>query len=158
VNPATLLPFMAAVMTGAVVPLVIYLFNRRTALRETNVDTDAKLVTSAGVLVDQLQKQIEILTQRNVTSDATHADDLARLTDQLRIAHIENLRIAAVVAELQTEQDIAKRQIAELLKRVNVMGTTVKDMGTTVDDIGTTVDDIGTIAGRAQSDPPSTHG
>jgi hypothetical protein len=145
-------------MTGAVVPLVIYLFNRRTVLRETNVETDAKLVTSAGVLVDQLQKQIEILGQRNVTSDASHASDLERLTDQLRIAHIENLRIAAVVAELQTEQDIAKRQITDLLKRVNVMGTTVKDIGTTVDDIGTTVDDIGTTVERAlpDVDPPST--
>jgi hypothetical protein len=129
VNPGTLLPFLAAVMTGAVVPLVIYLFNRRTALRETNVDTDAKLVTSAGVLIDQLQKQIEILGQRSVASDTNHANSLVRLTEQLQLAHAENLRIAAIVAELQTEQDIAKRQIAELLKRVNVMGTTVDDIG-----------------------------
>jgi hypothetical protein len=146
-------------MTGAVVPLVIYLFNRRTVLRETNVDTDAKLVTSAGVLVDQLQKQIEILGQRSVASETSHDNDVLRLTEQLRLAHTENMRIAAIVAELQTDQDIARRQIAELLKRVNVMGTTVRDMGTTVDDIGITVDDIGTTVEKALPDvpdPPST--
>jgi hypothetical protein len=121
VNSATLLPFLGAVMTGAVVPLVIYLFNRRTILRETNVDTDAKLVTSAGILVDQLQKQIEILSQRSAASDTSHDNDVVRLTEQLRLAHTENVRIAAIVAELQTEQDIARRQISELLKRVNVM-------------------------------------
>jgi uncharacterized coiled-coil protein SlyX len=102
------------VLSAAAGSLIVFLFMRRAQLRGLNTTSDATIVTSAATLVQSLENQIQSLTSRleNLEKER-NADRLASIA-QLNIAHTENTRISAMVASLQTNLDIAQRQIGTL--------------------------------------------
>jgi cell division protein FtsB len=105
---------LTALLAGAVVPLLIYLFSRRAQLRQLNTSSDATLVTSATALVASLQDENKTLTVRIERLERDRTNDRTDYAAQLARAHNENSRLAAQVAQLQTDLDIATRQIADL--------------------------------------------
>jgi hypothetical protein len=105
---------LTALLAGAVVPLLIYLFSRRAQLRQLNTSSDATLVTSATALVASLQDENKVLAVRIERLERDRANDRTDYAAQLARAHNENSRLAAQVAQLQTDLDIATRQITDL--------------------------------------------
>lgn len=105
---------LIAVLSTAVVPLLIFLFSRRSQLRELNTSTDANLVRSATDLATTLQLQVKFLTDKLDSLEADRTTERINYTQQLNLAHNENSRVSAIVAELRTNQDIDRRQIQEL--------------------------------------------
>jgi hypothetical protein len=105
---------MALLLTGAVVPLLIYLLSRGPQLRQLKASEDSNLVTSATALVASLQDENKILTVRIERLERDRNSDRSDYAGQLARAHDENSRLATRVAQLQTDLDIATRQIADL--------------------------------------------
>lgn len=108
-NDTTALPVLAAVLTGVVTPLIIYLFSRRAQLRQLNTTSDATLVIS-------LQAQIHVLDAKIEKADLRLVTEQAEWTEQLKIAHMENSRLALAVAKCQTDLDITNQRVVELLR------------------------------------------
>jgi predicted nucleic acid-binding Zn-ribbon protein len=118
INLPGTLTILAGVLTTPVVALLIYLFSRRAQLRQLNATSDATLVTSAATLVTQLQTQILLLTDKLAKLETERSADRTDFVEQLNRAHSENSRISVRVAQLQTDIDIAHRQIEELRDRL----------------------------------------
>lgn len=100
------------------VTFIIYLLSRRAQLRQLNTTSDATLVTSAATLVTQLQAQIQILDDKTKRLERERSEDRIDFVEQLNRAHGENSRISVLVAQFQTDLDIARRQIEELRRRL----------------------------------------
>src|SRR5438270_13985579 len=99
-----------AALSAAAASVIVFLFTRRAQLRGLNTTSDATIVNSAATLVTSLETQVNNLTTRLANNEAARtADQLDNIT-KLNIAHGENTRIAQIVAGLQTDLDIAKRQ------------------------------------------------
>jgi hypothetical protein len=111
---STVLQILAVLLGSAVVPLIIFVFSRRAQLRQLNTSSDANLVTQATNLVTSLQDENKILTVRIERLERDRSADRSDYASQLGRAHDENSRLAAKVAQLQTDLDIATRQIADL--------------------------------------------
>lgn len=95
------------VLSGVVVPLILYLLSRGPALRQLKTTTDAAIVTSATELASALQVQVEFLTKKITALESDRNAERINYTNQLNVAY-------SMVAELKTNQDIDRRQIAEL--------------------------------------------
>lgn len=112
----------------ACVPLVAVLFTRRASLRQMDTNSDATVSGTYKELVNTLQAeairhtaQVKDLTDR-VAQLESRADQAQRaFTQQLSDAHAENSRLSTRVAQLQTDLDIATRQVAELRSRMKGM-------------------------------------
>jgi spore coat polysaccharide biosynthesis predicted glycosyltransferase SpsG len=113
---------VVAALAAAAGSLIAFLFTRRAQLRGLNTTSDATIVTSAATLVTSLETQINNLTQRLANNEADRTADRLDNTAKLNIAHTENTRIAELVASLQTDLDIAKRQIVELREHLTDLG------------------------------------
>lgn len=107
---------LAGLLTGAVVPLLIYLLSRGAQLRSLNTGSDATLVTSATTLVTTLQTEVGTLTGKIQRLERDRDADRADFAAQLGRAHDENSRLSVTVAQLQTDLDIVNRQLATLRK------------------------------------------
>lgn len=108
---------IVAILTGAVVPLLIYLLSRGPQLRQLNTSRDSELVSSATALVDRLQNEVQTLNTKIEKLDREHETDRADYVAQLDRAHDENARLSRMVAQLRTDLDIASRQIEDLRHR-----------------------------------------
>jgi outer membrane murein-binding lipoprotein Lpp len=105
---------MVLVLTGAVVPLIIYLLSRGPQLRQLRTSEDTNLVTSATALVTSLQNEVAALNAKIERLERDRSTDRADYVAQLNRAHDENQRLATMVAQLRTDTDIATRQIDAL--------------------------------------------
>jgi phage shock protein A len=107
-------PEVIAALSAAAGSLIAFLFTRRAQLRGLNTTADSTIVTSAATLVTSLETQINNLNQRLANVEAARTADRLDSTAKLTIAHSENVRMAETVASLQTDLDIAKRQIVTI--------------------------------------------
>ncbi len=126
-----ILTSLAGGLVGALAPLVIYLLNRKSQIRLTGTQSDVNTATAKSTeqevsskLITQLQQDGE--TYRGMvrelqtdlqTLKERHERDQRAFSEQLTIAHEENLEMASRVARLRTELDIARRQINDLTSR-----------------------------------------
>jgi len=111
--PSALTTSMVAIFAASV-PLFIFLFTRKSQLRMNNTTSDATQITAAAALVTMLQEQVKALDTRLEKAESDASTDRTRFTEQLTRAHDENSRMAAIIATLHTDLDIAHRQIEEL--------------------------------------------
>lgn len=116
---------------GGSVQLIVMLVRRRAEIRQLNTSSDVN-VSTAGLrqaevsekLISQLQadgsvhrEQVADLQQKVIRLEDRYTQAQRGFTEDLRIAHAENARLATRVAQLQTDLDIATRQLAELRRR-----------------------------------------
>lgn len=128
---AVIVQVVALFLGGGTVPLIIFLFRRRTDLRKTDTEADVNTSTAAAnyskaadtlmnnlladseryrVLTEKLQETADRLQREAVDAQR----DFAR---QLDVAHGENARLATRIAQLSTDLDIAHRQLGEYTTR-----------------------------------------
>lgn len=105
-----------AAIAAPLIALVTFLLTRRSKLREINTTTDAVYVTTATKLVETLQAQIDRLIAENEKQKIERATERTNFMNQLNLAHEENQRVNARLAQMQTDLDIAQRQIETLRK------------------------------------------
>jgi len=136
IDSSSLLTFVSAVLVGAVVPLITFLYLRRGQLRQLNTTSDATQITSAATLVALLQDQIKILTAKQDKIEGQQSTDRTNFTEQLSRAHTENGRMASIIATLHTDLDIAHRQIEELRAsyRMRMNSAESEDTGSAMDE------------------------
>jgi multidrug resistance efflux pump len=122
---------LALLLSGSMVPLLMFLFRRRPELRKLGTESDVNSSTAAvnyskatetllanlvadgeryRTLTEKLQTNVERLQAEAVQSQR----DCSR---QLDVAHGENQRLATRVAQLNTDLDIAHRQISDMASR-----------------------------------------
>lgn len=102
---------LVLILTGAVVPLLIYLLSRGPQLRQLKTSEESGLITSATALVTSLQAEVAALNAKIERLERDRSTDRADYVAQLGRAHGENQRLATMVAQLRTDTDIASRQI-----------------------------------------------
>lgn len=124
-SPEFALNVLAIFLGGGTVQLLIFLFRRRAEIRQVNTTSDSVQVNAAMDLVSKHQQDGEAFREMIKSQDAKVSRlearyDTAQLefTQQLRDAHAENVRLTTRVAQLQTDLDIATRQIADLRARL----------------------------------------
>lgn len=119
-----ILTLLTIIFSGGAGQVLVSLLKRRGEVRQTSSDIDSKYAKVADDLITQLQKdgdnnratvhelqgQVEQLRQRQEQNQLDH-------TRVLRDAHDENTNLVTRVARLQTELDIAHRQIRDLTER-----------------------------------------
>lgn len=114
----------ALLLGGGTVQLGIFLLRRRAELRQLNTASDVAVNTVSDTLIARLQEdggiyraRVKDLETKVEQLDSRSAAQRAEFTDLLKIAHDENSRLTTRVAQLQTDLDIASRQIRDLQGR-----------------------------------------
>lgn len=116
----------AGVITGGgFLKLLDLWFKRRAEIRKLSTSSDVDTSTAAVNLITQLQADGAVLREqmKNFQTKYERLEDrqlqeVRGLTEQLRTAHAENIRLATRIAQLDTDNDIAERQIRELRRRL----------------------------------------
>lgn len=126
-NPDTLrvlLQIVGVVVGGGILEFIRRMLVRRAELRNLNTQTDTTINTSYRELVDTLtaeskryQQQVLELLERVERIETRYDTAQRQFTAQLNDAHNENSRLATRVAQLQTDLDIAHRQVEDLRYR-----------------------------------------
>lgn len=125
------LGFLTVALGGGTVQLLVFILRRRADLRHTNTASDVNVSTASLKQAEASEKLFVRLEQDNITqrdqvrdltAHVARLDDRAtqaqrNFTEDLRIAHAENARLATRIAQLQTDHDIATRQLAEIRRR-----------------------------------------
>jgi predicted RNase H-like nuclease (RuvC/YqgF family) len=127
VSPDTLrliLQITGVVVGGGILEFIRRLLARRAELRNLNAQSDATISSSYKDLVETLrteshryQQQVKDFQERIAQLEARADQAQREFTEKLNVAHVENTRLASRVAQLQTDNDIAERQISELRYR-----------------------------------------
>lgn len=114
----------ALLLGGGTVQLGIFLLRRRAELRQLNTASDVAVNTVSDTLINRLQEdggiyraRVKDLETKVEQLETRSAAQRAEFTDLLKIAHDENSRLTTRVAQLQTDLDIASRQIRDLQGR-----------------------------------------
>lgn len=114
----------ALLLGGGTVQLGIFLLRRRAELRQLNTASDVAVNTVSDTLINRLQEdggiyraRVKDLETKVEQLESRSAAQRAEFTDLLKIAHDENSRLTTRVAQLQTDLDIASRQIRDLQGR-----------------------------------------
>lgn len=120
-----ILQVIAVAIGGGSVQLMIFLLRRRSELRSLDAKTAADTHSVSDRQIDQLQEDVthyrdlirEFETKMSRLEDR-HIQAQREFSEQLRVAHAENTRLATRVAQLQTDLDISQRQIDDLRRRI----------------------------------------
>lgn len=131
-NLNTALSVLSALLATGLVPLWIYVGNRKSQIRLTDTQSGVNKATAVSTeieasskLITQLQQDGE--TYRGIVRDVQaelerlkerHERDQKEFAAKLTIAHEENQRLTVRVAQLQTDLDIAVRQLEDLRKLI----------------------------------------
>jgi hypothetical protein len=114
----------ALLLGGGTVQLGIFLIRRRAELRQLNTASDVAVNTVSDTLINRLQEdggiyraRVKDLETKVEQLESRSAAQRAEFTDLLKVAHDENSRLTTRVAQLQTDLDIASRQIRDLQGR-----------------------------------------
>lgn len=119
-----ILSVLGIILGGGATPLILFLLRRRPELRQVASETASNYSTITDKLITQLQS--DGLNYRGITKELQEEVGILRqrqeqgqkdFANQLRDAHEENTRLTTQVARLQTDLDIARRQIRELTDR-----------------------------------------
>lgn len=120
-----LLSVLTVFMGGGAVQLLIFLLRRRAELRQLSTTSEVNQATAAETLIRRLQEdgatyreQVAGLHTKLERLEDRHVQAQRDFAAQLRDAHIENTRLVTRVAQLQTDLDIAGRQLDELRWRL----------------------------------------
>jgi uncharacterized protein YPO0396 len=147
------LPTMALILTGAVVPLLIYLLSRGPQLRQIKTTAETNLAATATALAEALQNQVKILEDKITQLEKERSEDRANFVRQLNRAHDENERISILVAQTQTDLDITTRQIAELKSSHKRLEMAIEDSATAQAAMREGQAQIATAVAEAQEKP-----
>jgi len=120
----TLLTVLTAALSGGASTLILGLVHRRGELRRLHTEADVNVSTVTDTLIQRLQSDGNIYREqvRELQNKVDHLENKYErqqrdFISQLRDAHTENTRLSTRVAQLQTDLDIANRQIEELRRR-----------------------------------------
>lgn len=119
-----ILTIITALLSGGAGPLILGLVHRRGELRKLHTEADVNVSTVTDTLIQRLQADGNVYRElvRELQNKVDHLEDKYErqqrdFISQLRDAHTENTRLATRVAQLQTDLDIANRQIEDLRHR-----------------------------------------
>jgi polyhydroxyalkanoate synthesis regulator phasin len=128
VNPDVLkfvLQVVAIAFGGGTVQLIIFIIKRRTELRQIDTSSDVNISNASSVLISRLQEdgavyreQVKLMQDRINTIEQQHEQAQRQYNQRLMDAHSENTRLTTRIAQLQTDLDIATRQVSELRDRL----------------------------------------
>jgi chromosome segregation ATPase len=128
VNPDTIkliLQITGVVVGGGILEFGRRMLARKTELRNLNAQSDATISTSYKELVETLRQestgyrdQVKEFQVRVAQLESRYETAQRGFTDQLNAAHSENVRLGTRVAQLQTDLDIASRQIEDMRQRL----------------------------------------
>lgn len=120
------LPVLTTFLGGGAVQLIIALMRRRPELRKISTESDLNAVAVLEKVITQLRTDGDgyRVTVSGLEDKAARLEDRyiqaqRDFADQLRDARGENVRMATRVAQLETDLDIAQRQIAGLRARLS---------------------------------------
>lgn len=116
----TVLLFVAALCSGGVFQFASSAFKRRGEIRNLDTDADSKAVTSAGVIMDRLEKAVARGDEQVSELGRQLHDERIAHTRQLNAAHAEIGRLGGQVASLRVDLSIANQHIEQL--RVRLVG------------------------------------
>lgn len=116
-----------AAIAAPIGALVGFLVMRRAKLREIGTTTDAVYITSAKQWIETLQSQLDRLNAENEQQKRDRDVERTNFLNQLNVAHEENQRVNMRLAQMQTDLDIAQRQIETL--RNYLPGSTQMSLG-----------------------------
>lgn len=123
-NPDVLkfiLQVVAIAFGGGTVQLFIAFLRKKSEIRQLDSSSDLNISNASATLITRLQE--DGATYREIVKGLQ--DEIARLKERrdqeqyefaqrLQDAHAENARLATRVAQIQTDLDIAQRQILDL--------------------------------------------
>lgn len=121
-----LLQLITAILgSGTAGTLLVFLLSRKSQLRATAADAGVKQATAQDLLIQRLQDdgatyrdEVKELKAQVDRLEARYDKAQRDFAEQLQVAHSENSRLATRVAQLQTDLDVAERQIVELRRRI----------------------------------------
>lgn len=121
-----LLGILTVFLGGGTVQLIIALIRRRAELRQLNTAADVNTSTVTDTLIKRLQEdgvvyreQVKEYIAKVERLEARYEQAQRDFAAQLQDAHNENTRLVTRIAQLQTDLDIANRQIADLRQRIS---------------------------------------
>lgn len=124
-KPEFLINVLTVFLGGGTVQLLIFLLRRKPELKKIQSDTDSVQVQASIALVTKLQEdgsvyrdQVKSLLVKVELMESKHNTAQESFAQQLRDAHSENTRLATRVAQVQTDLDIAQRQVDDLRRRL----------------------------------------
>lgn len=119
-----LLSILTVFLGGSAVQLIVFLLRRRGELKKLDTESSVLTATAKNTQADATDKLIIRLQQDGETYRVIARElqaEMERLrrdtAEQLRIAHEEHERLTGRIATLQTDLDIARRQIRDLTDR-----------------------------------------
>ena len=103
-------------LTG-LVPLLIYLTQRRTQMKQADTLSDLNRAQAADLQIQRLQADADRYRVQYSELLERHNNVERDATNRLRLAHDENQRLAGRIAALESELDIARRQVSDTRSR-----------------------------------------
>ena len=127
-----ILQIAAVFLGGGSVQLLLFLLRRRSELRQLDTASDVNTSAAAANQAKVYETQVKLLQEDGAVWRGQVNDFQAKVdrleeernrehrdfARQLRDAHSENTRLATRLAQLQTDLDIAERQVTELRRRL----------------------------------------
>jgi chromosome segregation ATPase len=116
-----ILGIVTVALGGGTVQLVLGLIRRRSELRKTDTESALNQSSVYDKIIERLQEDAATYRDqaRAVQTEAEglkerHRAEVRSLTVQLNEAHVENERLATMIARARTDLDIAQRQVDEM--------------------------------------------
>lgn len=120
----SLLTIITAILSGGAGTLILGLLRHKHEARKLKTEAAVDVSNVTDTLIQRLQadgvghrERVRELENKVAHLEDKYEREQRQFINQLRDAHTENTRLATRVAQLQTDLDIAQRQIEELRRR-----------------------------------------
>jgi septal ring factor EnvC (AmiA/AmiB activator) len=114
----TILGVLTVFLGGGMVQFMLHMSRRRNEFRTADRTSGAELLTAATADAEQLRQWIANREIRISTLETRLEEDRTQARAELERAHRENERLSQQVAQLETDLDISRGQIAQLRRQL----------------------------------------